>query len=85
MRLMKIIMTSVFTWGTGGYNPMTEVTVDRRSNQVEIFNYATGGYQTIDVEPQSGGGYTGTGFDYQTGRMYDINVDRSGDVEIWNY
>lgn len=75
--------SDVFVYGNQGvgYDPAIEVNVNQQRSQVDIYNYRTGYNDQIKLDSTG----SGWGFNYQTGRMYDVDVDNYGNVDIWEY
>lgn len=79
-----LLLLGVFTYNTHpfGYNPLIDVEVNRK--EATITDYSTGFSQTLPVR-KSGNRYKGTDIDLRTGRLFDIEIDEYGDVDIWRY
>lgn len=68
-----------------GYDVNTYADMDYRRQSVNIQNLQTGQYQDVSLKPTYNGGYRGSDINLQTGKMFDIEVDRYGNTEIWEY
>lgn len=77
----------VFRYGSGntGYDFNTDANINYNRQIVEISNYRTGQIQDVRVQPNGIGGYSGWDVDIQTGKVFDVDVDSSGNVDIWEY
>ena len=77
----------VNNFGSSNYMDMnTSVDMDHKRGTVELNNYRTGLSQTVNVKKSAGGGYkSDLEYDYNTGRLFEIEVDQYGDVTRWNY
>ena len=84
--MVSAASADVFRYGRSvGYDPMTEVKVNHSNKTADLYNYNTNTFHQVNVTPNGRGGYTGFGIDHQTGKMFDVNVNSSGNVDIWEY
>lgn len=79
-----VIALSVFYNSGYEYSYATETTLDRSNQRMEVYNPQRSMPTTVNLRP-SGSGYTGSGYDMNTGKFIDVKVGKYGDVEIFEF
>ena len=84
--MVSAASAEVFRYGSSvGCDPLTTVDVNHKTGTADLYNYSTNTFQQVNVTPNTYGGYRGFGIDHKTGKMFDVNVDKTGNVNIWEH
>ena len=84
--LLPVNAADVFRYGNNiGYDYNTDATVNQQKTKVELYNYNTGTSVDVDLRQGVGNSQSGSGYNYQTGKFFDVDVDSTGNVDIFEY
>lgn len=72
-----------YTYNTGNYD--LEVNNSYGNVSGQLYDYNTGRYYDVNLNPDYNGGLTGDAWDYERGRSFDVDIDRYGNVDVWEY
>lgn len=66
---------------------MVDINVTNYSGNINVdgYNYSTGSLYDGNLRPNGLGGLSGEIYNYDTGEYTDVDIDRFGNVDLWEY